>query len=199
MSKLAIDVVLLPSDEMSQRAITISQALADSSGNQNIVLNTTDYRPHISLCMGVISAADLNKVIDVLRNIAETTMPFELVAQKQQSFRIPTGEDLAVIPVEDNPPLLRLHKDILASLKPFTSSDAEPHMFYGSRINPISCTWVNGYRDTQFFPHITTGFGTLQPQQTLPAVFTSTRLALFQLGNYCTCRKKLAEFDLHTA
>lgn len=58
MTKIAIDIVLLPPEEIMNKAIEINQQLADDG----IKLNKKDCLPHISLCMGVISEEDLPEI-----------------------------------------------------------------------------------------------------------------------------------------
>ena len=50
MPKIAIDVVLLPPEEIMDKAIEINRQLADDP----IKLNKENCLPHVSLCMGVV-------------------------------------------------------------------------------------------------------------------------------------------------
>ena len=58
MNKIAVDVVLLPSDEMTDRAIRANTELVEKFGSE-IVLNKKNCLPHISLAMGCINERDV--------------------------------------------------------------------------------------------------------------------------------------------
>jgi len=61
MTEIAIDVVLLPSDGMMNRAIEINKVLLKENENK-IILHKEKCLPHISLCMGCIEE---NKIPDI--------------------------------------------------------------------------------------------------------------------------------------
>lgn len=50
----------------------------------------------------------------------------------------------------------------------------------------------------KYWPHITLGAGEKPPRliRSLPMRFRADKIILCQLGNFCTCRKILAEFLL---
>ena len=62
MSKIAIDAVLLPSDEVAARAIEANKELAKQSPGK-IVLDKKDCLPHISLAMGHVEPRCSKKVM----------------------------------------------------------------------------------------------------------------------------------------
>ncbi len=75
MSRKAVDVVLLPDEAMTDRAIEINAELVERFGDE-IVLNKESCLPHISLAMGCIEEADITPVEKVLEEIAkETSLP----------------------------------------------------------------------------------------------------------------------------
>ena len=73
-------------------------------------------------------------------------------------------------------------------------------MFYDDAVAESTLEWVRNYPQKagyeSFSPHITLGYGQVQPAFPFPAVFTVARLALCHLGNHATCRKLLAAVDL---
>jgi len=77
----------------------------------------------------------------------------------------------------------------------FTYDGAQKEMFYSPPpVNEIPLFWVKGFAKTSvrenYRPHITLGVG--KPKQAIaPVQFTTSKLALCHLGNYCTCRDVL--------
>ena len=70
MSRKAVDIVLLPDEAMSERAIRINEKLVEEFGSK-IVLNKDDCLPHISLAMGCIEQGDLVSIEEILKEIAQ--------------------------------------------------------------------------------------------------------------------------------
>ena len=75
--KLAIDVVLLPPEEVMDEAIKINQKLGPE-----IKLNKENCFPHTSLCMGILDDKDLEKVKTILVWIAQEFLPMDLTKGK---------------------------------------------------------------------------------------------------------------------
>lgn len=199
MNKIAIDVVLLPPPEVARAAIEVSADLAHISGNTKIVLDTATMLPHISLCMGVVNESDLPEVERILGEIAGAFDALTLEAQGPVAVPIPTNENIAVLPVQNTHALQQLHELIMARLDHLLTQDATEEMFiHPQEVEQISCEWVNGYKNAAFFPHITVGFGEATASG-FPVRFQASTLAVCQLGNYCTCQKKLFSLTLHEA
>ena len=74
MSRIAVDVVLLPDETMTNRAIEINAELVKKFGDK-IVLNKANCLPHISLAMGCVEEADITSIGKVLEAIAKETPP----------------------------------------------------------------------------------------------------------------------------
>ena len=67
MAKIAIDVVLLPSEAMTNKAIEANRRLLD----KRIVLDKEGCLPHISLAMGCIEEDEIGEIEGILCEIAE--------------------------------------------------------------------------------------------------------------------------------
>ena len=191
--KIAVDVVLLPSDEMTERAIELNRELLEDSNNR-IVLNKTDCLPHISLAMGCIEQKDISTISDILEDIAEE---YSLGRLRVTDVRIETnsiGQKVSVLTVEKTKPLQSLHERVLEKLKPFFSYDVNEQMILSDKVASTTLSWIKNYpRDSSFenfYPHITIGYGQIDNVQ-LPLEFNVSNLALCRLGNHCTCRKVL--------
>ncbi len=70
MAKLAVDVVLLPSEAMMDKAIALNRRLSGHS-DQVIILNKKDCLPHISLAMGCIEEEDVPLISTLLCELAQ--------------------------------------------------------------------------------------------------------------------------------
>ena len=69
MTRIAIDVVLLPSGTMMNRAIEINKELLKKNENK-IVLHKEKCLPHISLCMGCINEDKIPEIKNILDKIS---------------------------------------------------------------------------------------------------------------------------------
>jgi len=101
--------------------------------------------------------------------------------------------------------LQKLHEEILDNLKPFMSYDVNKNQMYApSEIDEKDTPWMFPYINNfsknsslrNFNPHITIGDGEIDQPTNLPINFRTSRIALYRLGNYCTCRKMLTEIEL---
>ena len=200
MGKLAIDVVLLPSDEMMGKAVDINRELLKDNKDK-IVLDKEKCLPHISLCMGVIEDKDIEDVEKVLKGISKEFSPFHLTAEKLKADKIPTGDIVSGIKVANHEELQKLHETVMNKLWKYLSYDVDTSMFYNpEEVEEVTTYWVKKYADKHenpflFHPHITVGFGHTDKFE-FPMEFKVSTLALCQLGNYCTCRKVLSSTEL---
>lgn len=200
MSKIAIDVVLLPSPEMMAEVIEMNVALLRAFDHK-IVLDTEKRLPHITLCMGVLDEKDIPEAEKILRRIADNFSAFELVAKNIKADIIPTGKKVSGLVIENTETLQKLHEMIMQGLRRLLTYEVDASMLYTPpEIEPVTFTWIRGYETkhkspTLFHPHITVGFGETDKFK-FPIDFTADTLALCQLGNYCTCRKVVTSFEL---
>jgi len=199
MGKKAVDVVLLPDAAMTQAAIQANRILVEKFGKK-IVLNTEDCLPHISLCMGCLSEADVGAVEKILKEAAGTNVPTRLRISGIRVTENAVGEKVCSFEIVRTKDLQALHEQIMHKLTPYFSYDVSEHML--SAAEPVSestLLWIRSYREKSSFanfrPHITIGYGR-SVNLSCPAYFRLAKLALCQLGNHCTCRKVLASVEL---
>ena len=199
MTRKAVDVVLLPDEAMTDRAIELNAELVKKFGNK-IELNKENCLPHISLAMGCIEESDIASVGRVLEEIAnETSMPDLKVVGIRTSGNS-KGETVSVFELEKTTWLQSLHEKVMDKLAPYLSSDVTENMIYGDEdVAESTLLWIKNYRQKSsfenFFPHITIGYGQVEnhsPQKT----FAVSKLSLCHLGNHCTCRKILLSIGL---
>lgn len=198
MAKIAVDVVLLPSDEMASVAIEANKELLKLWPDR-IVLDGQNCLPHISLAMGCIEEGDIGDIEQALWRIAGQLTPGEMSFIGIHVGTNSTGEKVSVIGVERTQRLQMLHELVMRELGPYFSYDVTADMVLGP---PPACEstllWIGNYPENssyeKFLPHITIGYGRLG-DFAFPPRFTAAKLALCHLGNHCTCRKVLASAE----
>jgi hypothetical protein len=198
MARIAIDVVLLPSRAMMEKAIEANRRLRKPSGGE-IVLNEESCLPHISLAMGCIEEKDIEELEKILQTIAGQYSPGQLKVIDVHIGTNSVGEKVSAFQIERTKAIQSLHEEVLQRLMPYLSPDVTADMVLGPTVCESTLRWIRDYPEkssfTRFFPHITIGYGELS-HFSFPAEFTASRLALCHLGNHCTCRKVLASFAL---
>jgi len=199
MSKIAVDVVLLPSDEMMDKAIQANAELVERFGSE-IVLNKENCLPHISLAMGCIDEGDIASIERLLETIARESPLGDLTISGIRTSINARGEKVSVFEIEKTKELQSLHEKIMKKVRPYFSYDVNSDMMYGDEeIVQSSLLWIKNYPEkasfANFFPHITIGYGQTETGP-FPLQFTTSTLALCHLGNHCTCRKILVSIDL---
>lgn len=196
MSRIAIDVVLLPEAEITRLAVEANRRLV-GSGRDEIVLDETTCLPHISLAMGVIEAEQVDTVTETLVTSARDCPTGELVLTGVVTVLNAKNEPNSMFAVAKTTALQELHERIMEAIEPYISRDVTAQMIHGDEdVAPSTLAWIRGYRQKAafgaFFPHITIGYGVVQEAMTFPIRFVAPTLALCHLGNHCTCRKVLA-------
>ena len=110
------------------------------------------------------------------------------------------GATATTLGLATQPRLDALHVALADATEPLTS-EAEPGGFVPDDGGPreADVAWVASFREqsshARFDPHVTLGIGRLQAT---PATlsFVADRVALCQLGRYCTCQRVLASWTL---
>jgi len=194
MAKIAIDVVLLPSEELTDKAIELNKKLLETF-EKKIVLRKDSCLPHISLCMGVVDENDLPAVEEILQDIAKRFSSLSLNAVAMPPHTIPTGKKVSGLVLEKTEELQSLHETVMKKLDPYLTHDVTTDLLCAPpEIEEVSLYWIKIYAKEKSFknyaPHITIGFGETD-EVDLPISFSASTLALCHLGNYCTCRKVL--------
>ncbi|MDP8262155.1 MAG: hypothetical protein P9M13_02485 [Candidatus Ancaeobacter aquaticus] len=199
MKKIAFDVVLLTSEEMTSRAIELNKKLLEC-GVKKIVLDKKHCLPHISLAMGVIPEKDIGVARDIVQNIAQEYQAFQLEATCIAVNTINTGEKVSSIEIKNNEKLQSLHEKVMDSFRSYIGRDACIEMLCQPAVEETaSLHWIKNFSEIaaheKFWPHITLGVGEARDKE-FPVVFDACTIAVYQLGNYCTCRKNLIAYTL---
>ena len=197
--KKAVDVVLLPNEAMTDKAIEANAELVAKFGSE-IALNKENCLPHISLAMGCVDEKDIDSVGEILRMIAEKHSPGELTVRGIRTTVNSRGEAVSVFEVDKTEELQQLHQEVMEELGAYLNYDVRSDMIYGDEeVSESALLWIASYREKasfdKFFPHITIGYGEVD-NFSFPIKFTTKKLALCYLGNHCTCRKILLSFEV---
>ena len=196
MSRTAIDIVILPPSHVSDLALEWNRKLAEHL-QQEIVLNSVDTLPHISLLMGGIESLQLHEAQRMLSDIAATIKSITLEV-KGLVFTA-SSPPVAALDIVLSPALAHLQHQLIVTFAPLICEARESDFFDAPPVKASTIEWTNRFIDDQrgdrYWPHITLGHGRHHHQQEAFA-FTATRLAIAHLGNHCTCRRILAETPL---
>jgi len=199
MARIAIDVVLLPSDEMTDYAVEVNRELLKTFDNK-IILDKENCLPHISLAMGCIDEKDIPDIEEILQDIAKKYSFRELRVVDIRAETIPTGKKVSGFKIEKTKELQLLHEEVMQRLAPYLTYDVIIDMVFSPpEVEEATLFWIRNYPEKSSFenfsPHITIGFGETDKVE-VPIKFAASKLALCHLGNYCTCRKVLVSTEL---
>lgn len=199
MGRKAVDVVLLPDEAMTEKAIEANAELVKKFGKK-IVLNKKNCLPHISLAMGCIDEEDIASVERILPSIAKEYPLGDLMVLGAQTSKNAAGEKVSAFEVERTEELQLFHETIMERLGSYLSGDVTAEEISDDEVVETTLLWIKNYREkssfAKFFPHITIGYGEPSNLPPFPIRFTASRLALCHLGNHCTCRRILASVEL---
>jgi 2'-5' RNA ligase len=189
MNKIAIDVVLLPPDEIIDLAISKNKERKEDP----IKLDKQKCIPHITLCMGAINKQKLPEIKTFLEEISNQFSPLNIEINK-------INEKHSAFDITINPKLQKLHETITRKIKPWIIDEPTTEMcFSPPDVSKRTLYWLGGFKDKScfenYYPHITLAKEGLD-KENISIKFTTFRLALCHLGNYCTCRKILFETKL---
>ena len=105
MAKIAIDVVLLPPENIMDNAIEINKQFADDP----IKLNKENCLPHISLCIGVLEEENFPKIEEIINEISKQFSKLFLTIDKISSKH-------ACFEIKNNEMLQKLHEEITKTI-----------------------------------------------------------------------------------
>lgn len=186
----AVDIVIVPPEEIQDVAIGISKKLNGSS----FVLGKEDYVPHVSLLMGY--TGDVGKVTEQVEESIKGEPRLSLSTEKVQ---IGTG---SVMLIAKNRSLTALHFRLLNGVN-LVNHITCPEGYVGMRAGEESLLYIKQftkqYSRQKYVPHITLGDGNLPKGElgiNFPIDFEARTVALFHLGDHNTCRELLASWEL---
>jgi len=200
MSSIPVDVVILPSDELAEKAIDVSQKLEQFNGA--FTLEDGKFYAHSSLYMLELDESKIGEAKALLTDIASRHKALSLNAltycQKLGYIDIEYEVASALADLQDEVVrtfnLIRsgMRKKDIARMQEATGLALENFQNYGYK-----------YVGALFRPHITfTRFEETKPEaETLLPTLQSfngsfPKIGLFEMGDNGTCVRKIAEFEL---
>lgn len=204
MNSLPCDIVLLPSDELTDYAVEVSKSL--QKYDANFTLGVGKCYPHMSLYMFQLNVDDIPRIEATLKRIAKD---FPAYAATATTYTMDEGHAAgSVFPqYEITPKLRKLQEDVITAVNPIRCGMREK-----DKAKMVDATGVKlqnlqqfGYPSIGelFHAHITlTRLKGYRPEvlQTLPDIqsFSGTfnRIGLFEMGDFGTCIRPLAIVDL---
>jgi len=194
MPLIALDIAILPPDEVARRATELSASLP--RGESQGLLLGPGYLPHITLVQLFADTSETNTLLTQVEDIVRDRSPLHLRVSGGRS-----GASSVWMGIEPAPVLVELHQHLLDAVLPFEHGDGDASAFFGGDARERDVRWVAQYRETSsgraFQPHITLGHAS-HPPVIEPFDFTARRVAACHLGRFCSCRRVLRAFHLRS-
>lgn len=208
----AIDIALEPDATMVHRAEAVNARLRSVFPN-GFALDAT-HHPHITMLQRFVRTADLDKIYAAADKvlISYHVTSLKLKAYKYYYLTAPSlpGVGLSGIVVETTPRLVRLQKDLIAAVAPYTVPTGTAAAFVTSPtapdINEPTIHYVKVYvpqhSGERLKLHVTTGLASVDYLKKMVAepfenfTFSLSGASVFHLGNYGTAAAKLKELDV---
>ena len=193
MSKLlAIDVAILPTPAVRERAVDLSASLP-ASESHGLRLDD-EHLPHVTLSQHFIREDE--------RQLAFEKIDEVLRGQKPLKLAITGGgrsSSAVWMAVEKTPQLQKLHERLMEALRGVERAGATPAAFFGGDARMGDVLTVASYRVNSSFagfsPHITVGHA-LQPPVVERMSFQASIIGACHLGRFCSCRHILRSWTL---
>jgi hypothetical protein len=206
-SMTAINIVLEPDAVMSQRAKALNAQLLKAYP-AGFRLDDT-HQPHISLLQRYVRTSDLESLYAAIENVINQEQPTQWTLIAKTLSDSSWGElAMATMDIEKTPDLARLQQKLIDATQPYLGTTGSAAAFVTTRDEPQidqkTLDYVNSFvpkqSGTKFKPHLTVGVAPKEVVQKLmqqpiePESFRSTRVSVYQLGNFGTARKRLRSF-----
>jgi hypothetical protein len=205
----AIDILLEPDATMIQHARAANARLLENFpkgfplGGQ--------YAPHVTVLQRYVNTADLDKVYKAADEVftKEKATSWNLKAFKYYYIpQKPIG--LAGIVIERTSDLLRLQRELIDAVAPFTAPTGTAAAYVTTPQDPNILeaviqyvkVFVPEHSGDHYSPHVTIGIGTLDFLDAMLAApfdtftFSPVGASVYHLGNYGTAMTKLHSFNL---
>ena len=205
----AIDILLEPDATMIQHA-TAANAELLKNFPKGYTLGGT-HAPHVSVLQRYVYTADLDKVFAAANKVFAKENPTSWKLKAFKYYYIPDKSiGLAGIVIEPTPDLLRLQKELIDAVTPFTAPAGTAAAYVTTPEDPDIVAplieyvrvFVPDHSGDHYSPHVTTGIGTVEYLDALLAkpfdtfTFSPVGASIYHLGNYGTAMTKLYSINL---
>lgn len=184
----AIDIVLIPPRDIFELSLELNARSTDTPVRLGKDVNL----PHLSLLQAIVEDEHVPQLVEKLNSIAVDfpTVPVVIDRITGNSFHMENAGELR-----------KLHERIIADLQPLLANQEGTQEDYyrpnGEVITDDCFPWVNNFISDasydNFDPHITlwmNGNADTSDVQ-LPINYSNSHIALYHMGPYNTCTKKL--------
>lgn len=199
---IAINILLTPDKELYEHGIYLSELMSENNP-ESLALDGNRI-PHITLLQAYINENDLPQISQALKGLYSTIASQDLMAE---SLVFSKGKEtsFAMIRIENSEPLLKLHEQVIALVKPFIVKNGSEKSFVpnvdGRKIDQFTIDYVPEfiakYSYENYDPHLSLGVAdtafleNLSENKFKPVKFKSASLRIYQLGEYGTAQKLL--------
>jgi 2'-5' RNA ligase superfamily len=205
----AIDIALEPDATMVEHAQAANARLLKAFP-KGFALDAT-HHPHVSMLQQFVRTADLDKVYAAANKVLAKEKAADWKLKAIKYYYIPSPPiGLAGIVVEPTADLLRLQRELIEAVTPFTEKSGTVAAFMstegGRDIQPFLIKYVANFvtiaAGKKFNPHVTIGVATeaylnKMLAEPFPAfTFSPAGASVYQLGTFGTARKELATLEL---
>lgn len=197
-ARCAVDFVILPPDDVMDIAISLNKRACKES---YIFLDKDKSFPHVSLLMGCLRLDQIKQAEIMLKVIASQHKQMTLSIAHMRTVNT-TGGDIITLDIDPDNNIQLLHESLVKDFAPLLSRDTIEVDIFDSTPLASTLDWINNYIPNScfenFWPHITIGYmkENALTERIDSFTFPASRLAICHLGNYCTCRRILAEVRL---
>ena len=193
MSKLlAVDVAILPTPAVRERAVELSASLPPSESH-GLRLDD-EHLPHITLSQHFIRAEERELAFEKIDEVLRGQKPLKLVITGGGK-----GNSAVWMAIEKTPRLQELHERLMEALRGVERAGATPAAFFGGDARMGDVLTVSSYRVNSSFsgfsPHITLGHAS-NPPVIERTSFQASIVAACHLGRFCSCREILRSWTL---
>jgi hypothetical protein len=204
----AIDILLEPDATMLKHCEANNARLLKSFP-KGFALDAA-HRPHITIVQRFVRAADLDQVYAAVGKVMASAHLSEMKLEAFKYYYLPSATiGVAGIVARPTPELLKLQKDVLAAVAPFTVETGTIAAFVAGHDDPAIDALMIEYVSTfvpkasgeHFNPHVSTGVASREYLDKMlaepfkPFTFSPAGAAVYQIGPYGTAAKKLKEWN----
>jgi 2'-5' RNA ligase len=186
---LAVDIVLLPRGEFKQLLKKQNSLLT----RQDINFKDDKMLPHLSILMACLDKNDIQSLNPALNKVISKYLPLKIEIEGLVVKK--TDNDFAThLKIKKTDILIELQKELIEIVSKYKNHPAKKDYFFEPKeIGEFALNYTQNFLENStnqnFKPHFTIGLG--QPVKTseFPASVEIEKLAIAQLGKYCTCRQ----------
>jgi len=198
-----MDIVLIPSGKIMDWCLEINKrSFLREKGRFH--MSTEDFVPHISLLLGCVSSDSIPTITNGLKRILQGIHPINITSEGVMLVKKNDG-NRGMFSVEASDELRNLHEKVIEKFKQDVVKCNSTEVFYDGKkgISDISKSNINTFIELcayeNFHPHINLGsFDSDKYCKDIrfPISSLADEVALFHVGDGCTCREKLFSFKL---